>query len=216
VRAEVDTLFIDVKENTMFEKKYRIAGIAAVALAATVTLAGCTINMPGSNTDSNGMMDGGMMGNNQNASGFSGSDIMFAQMMIPHHQQAVDMSTLAETHTTNPELLALAKQIKDAQAPEIKQMTGWISDSGSSMDMGHDMGMGGMLSTEQMTALENATGPEFDKLYLEGMIGHHEGAIHMAQMVTDSSNAEAKQLGENVVKSQTAEIEKMKQMLAAM
>jgi uncharacterized protein (DUF305 family) len=202
----------------MFEKKYRIAGITAVALAATVTLAGCTINMPGSNTDSNGMMDGGMMGNNQNASGFSGSDIMFAQMMIPHHQQAVDMSTLAETHTTNPELLALAKQIKDAQAPEIKQMTGWISDSGSSMDMGHDMGMGmgGMLSDGQMTALENATGPEFDKLYLEGMIGHHEGAIHMAQMVTDSSNAEAKQLGENVVKSQTAEIAQMKKMLAAM
>lgn len=141
---------------------------------------------------------------------------MFAQMMIPHHQQAVDMSTLAETRTTNPELLALAKQIKDAQAPEIEQMTKWITDSGASMDMGHDMGMGGMLTEEQMTALSNASGAEFDKLYLQGMIAHHEGAIHMAQMVTDSSNAEAKQLGENVVKTQTAEIEKMKQMLAGM
>ena len=84
------------------------------------------------------------------------------------------------------------------------------------MDMGHDMGMGGMLTEEQMTALSNASGAEFDKLYLQGMIAHHEGAIHMAQMVTDSSNAEAKQLGENVVKTQTAEIEKMKQMLAGM
>lgn len=200
----------------MFEKKYRIAGITAVALAATVTLAGCTINMPGSNTNSNGMMDGGMMGNNNSSSGFSGSDIMFAQMMIPHHQQAVDMSALAETHTTNPELLALAKQIKDAQAPEIKQMTGWIKDSGASMDMGHDMGMGGMLSDEQMTALENATGAAFDKLYLEGMIGHHEGALQMAKMIADSNNAEAKTLAANIVSSQSAEIEKMKQMLAGM
>lgn len=200
----------------MFEKKYRIAGIAALSLAGAVALAGCTINLGGTNSDSNGMMNDGMMGNNKSSSAFSGSDIMFAQMMIPHHQQAVDMSTLAETHTTNPELLALAKQIKDAQAPEIKQMTTWIKSSGAGMEMGHDMGMGGMLSEEQMTALGNAQGAEFDKLYLEGMIGHHEGAIHMAQMVTDSSNAEAKQLGENIVKSQTAEIEKMKQMLAAM
>lgn len=200
----------------MFEKKYRIAGITAVALAATVTLAGCTINMPGSNTNSNGMMDGGMMGNNNSSSGFSGSDIMFAQMMIPHHQQAVDMSALAETHTTNPEILALAKQIKEAQAPEIKQMTSWIESSGAGMDMGHDMGMGGMLSDEQMTALENATGAAFDKLYLEGMIGHHEGALQMAKMIADSNNAEAKTLAANIVSSQSAEIEKMKQMLAGM
>jgi uncharacterized protein (DUF305 family) len=137
-------------------------------------------------------------------------------MMIPHHQQAVDMSTLAETHTTNPELLALAKQIKDAQAPEIEQMTGWINDANASMEMGHEMGMGGMLSDSDMTALAAANGPAFDKLYLEGMIGHHEGALHMAQMVIDSNNAEAKTLGENIVKSQTAEIAQMKKMLATL
>ena len=200
----------------MFEKKSRIAGIAALSLAGAVALAGCTINLGGTNSDSNGMMNDGMMGNNQSASDFSGTDIMFAQMMIPHHQQAVDMSTLAETHTTNPELLALAKQIKDAQAPEIKQMTTWIKSSGAGMEMGHDMGMGGMLSDEQMTALDNAQGADFDKLYLEGMIGHHEGALQMTQMITDSNNAEAKELAANIVTSQTAEIEKMKQMLAAM
>ena len=192
----------------------RIVLASSAMLFASLTLAGCTINLGGN--DSNGMMDGGMMGSNKSTSAFSGTDIMFAQMMIPHHQQAVDMSTLAESRTTNPELLALAKQIKDSQAPEITQMTGWIKDSGASMDMGHDMGMGGMLTDEQMTALKNATGPEFDKLYLEGMIAHHEGAIHMAQMVTDSTNSEAKQLGENVVQSQTAEIAQMKKMLEAM
>ncbi|MEG0028885.1 MAG: DUF305 domain-containing protein [Aurantimicrobium sp.] len=198
----------------MFNKKYKIAGITAVALAGAVSLAGCTINIGGQ--DSNGMMNGSMMGNNKSSSGFSGTDIMFAQMMIPHHQQAVDMSTLAETHTTNPEILALAKQIKDAQAPEIKQMTDWIESSGAGMDMGHDMGMGGMLSEEQMAALENAQGAAFDKLYLEGMIGHHEGALQMAKMIENSDNAEAKQLAANIVTSQSAEIDKMKQMLAGM
>ncbi|MDH6254980.1 DUF305 domain-containing protein [Aurantimicrobium minutum] len=198
----------------MFNKKYRIAGITAVALAGAISLAGCTTNLGGN--DSNGTMDGGMMGNNKSASAFSGTDIMFAQMMIPHHQQAVDMSTLAETRTTNPEVLALAKQIKDAQAPEIKQMTAWIESSGSSTDMGHDMGMGGMLTDEQMTALENAQGAAFDKLYLEGMIGHHEGALQMATMIENSSNSEAKELAANIIKSQSAEIEKMKQMLEAL
>ena len=198
----------------MFIKKYTIAGITAVALAGAVSLAGCTINNGG--TGSNGMMDGGMMANNLSSSGFSGTDIMFAQMMIPHHQQAVDMSTLAETRTTNPEILALAKQIKDAQAPEIKQMTAWIESSGSSTDMGHDMGMGGMLTEEQMAALENAQGAAFDKLYLEGMIGHHQGALQMAKMIENSDNAEAKQLAANIMKSQSAEIDKMKQMLEGM
>ncbi|AWR22191.1 DUF305 domain-containing protein [Aurantimicrobium photophilum] len=198
----------------MFNKKYRIAGITAVALAGAISLAGCTTNLGGN--DSNGTMDGGMMGNNKSASAFSGTDIMFAQMMIPHHQQAVDMSTLAETRTTNPEVLALAKQIKDAQAPEIKQMKAWIESSGSSTDMGHDMGMGGMLTDEQMTALENAQGAAFDKLYLEGMIGHHEGALQMATMIENSSNSEAKELAANIIKSQSAEIEKMKQMLEAL
>lgn len=198
----------------MFNKKYKIAGITAVALAGAVSLAGCTINIGGQ--DSNGMMNGSMMGNNKSSSGFSGTDIMFAQMMIPHHQQAVDMSTLAETHTTNPEILALAKQIKDAQAPEIKQMTDWIESSGAGMDMGHDMGMGGMLTEEQMAALENAQGAAFDKLYLEGMIGHHQGALQMAKMIENSDNAEAKQLAANIMKSQSAEIDKMKQMLEGM
>ena len=189
----------------------RIALAGSTLLLASLALTGCTINIGGT-----GGMNGGMMGNKQSASNFSVTDIMFAQMMIPHHQQAVDMSTLAETNTTNPEILALAKQIKDAQAPEIEQMTTWIDTAGAGMEMGHDMGMGGMLSDEQMTALGNAQGAEFDKLYLEGMIGHHEGALQMTKMITDSNNAEAKELAANIVTSQTAEIDKMKQILAAM
>jgi uncharacterized protein (DUF305 family) len=206
----------------MFAMKKRAAGVTALALAAALTLAGCAI--PGiSGTDSDGGMMGGssMMGGNgstnanPNAAGFSAADIMFAQMMIPHHEQAVAMSTLAETHTTTPAVLALAKQIKGAQAPEITQMKGWLTESGSSLNPGHAMGggMSGMMTDADMTALENATGTAFDTLFLTGMIGHHEGALQMAQAVIDSNNAEVKALAENVVTSQTAEIAEMKAML---
>lgn len=173
------------------------------------------------------------MSSEQNSSGYSQRDLMFAQMMIPHHQQAVDMSTLAEKQTTNAELLALAKQIKDAQAKEIEQMQGWLEasgDTGGDMnmqgDMGHDGGMmdngmmddmmGGMLTDEEFDRLAGMSGAEFDRYFLESMIVHHEGALQMVRMITNSSNAEAKALGESIVESQTAEIEQMKQMLAEM
>lgn len=138
---------------------------------------------------------------------------MFAQMMIPHHQQAVDMGTLAETRALNPAVKALAAKIKAAQAPEIVQMKGWLKEADAPLDMGHSMGMGGMLSEADMKQLENAKGAEFDKLYLTGMIAHHEGAIHMAQMVTDSRNPEVKALGDAIVATQTAEITEMKALL---
>jgi uncharacterized protein (DUF305 family) len=138
---------------------------------------------------------------------------MFAQMMIPHHQQAVDMGTLAETRASNPEVKALAAKIKGEQAPEITQMKGWLESAGASLDMGHDMGMGGMLTDADMTALKNAKGAAFDRLYLEGMIGHHKGAIHMAQMVVDSSNGEANALGNAIIDSQTKQITYMESLL---
>jgi uncharacterized protein (DUF305 family) len=95
-------------------------------------------------------------------------------------------------------------------------MTQWLTDAGlptePSMDMGH--AMGGVLSDAQMTALENATGPAFDKLYLEGMIGHHEGAIAMVSMLKTSDNPSTTQLGKAIVSSQTAQIAQMKALLA--
>ena len=161
------------------------------------------------------MGENGMMGNKTvGSSSFSGADIMFAQMMIPHHQQAVDMGTLAETRALSPEVKALAAKIKAEQAPEIEQMKGWLTDANASLDMGHDMGMGGMLSDSQMKTLENAKGSAFDKLYLEGMISHHKGAIHMAQMVVDSNNAEASALGNAIIDSQTKQITFMESLLA--
>lgn len=184
-----------------------------IALASALALTGCTINIGGTNDDSNGMMgnNNGMM--NHSDSTYSGADIMFAQMMIPHHQQAVDMGTLAETRASDPAVKKLAAQIKAEQAPEITQMKGWLKAANASLDMGHDMGMGGMLDDAAMEALTNAKGAAFDKLYLEGMIQHHKGAIHMAQMVVDSNNAEVAKLGNAIIDSQTKQITYMESLL---
>jgi uncharacterized protein (DUF305 family) len=135
-------------------------------------------------------------------------------MMIIHHQQAVDMGTLAETRASSPEVKALAAQIKAEQAPEISQMEGWLKTSNVNPGMGHDMAMTGLLTAEQMTALKKAKGAEFDRLFLEGMIGHHKGAIQMAQMVVDSQNVEANKLGHSIIESQTKQVTYMESLLA--
>ena len=158
----------------------------------------------------------GMNGHGHNSnSQMVGSDAMFLQMMIPHHEQAVVMSDLALSTSKDAEVLKLAKQIKDAQAPEIIKMQGWLLDAGLSKDPGHSMGngMGGMLSDSDLSALKGSTGKAFDKLFLAGMIAHHEGAIDMVMMIENSQDSDVKRLGQDIVKSQTAEIELMKELL---
>lgn len=165
-----------------------------------------------SDNDDMGMMGG--HGHNSNSQ-MVGSDAMFLQMMIPHHEQAVVMSDLALSTSKDAEVLKLAKQIKDAQAPEIIKMQDWLSDAGLSEDPGHSMGddMGGMLSDSEISTLKGSTGKAFDKLFLTGMIAHHEGAINMVMMIENSSNSDISNLGKEIVKSQAAEIELMKQLL---
>lgn len=146
------------------------------------------------------------------ASAYNSSELMFAQMMIPHHEQAVTMSGFAAERTDNADILHIASHIKGAQEPEITQMTGWLSSSGESLSH-HGMQMDGMLSDEQMAALEAATGKEFEKLYLEGMIQHHQGAISMLEMISKSTNQEVVNLRENIRTTQNAEIKQMQDLL---
>jgi uncharacterized protein (DUF305 family) len=185
-----------------------ITTIASISLMSALVLSGCSA--PGA-----GDHDHESMGTSSEMPvTVSDGDIMFAQMMIPHHEQAIEMSTLAETRTENADVLSLAQQIKSAQMPEISQMTTWLADAGAPLSMGHDMGDDGMLSTDEMTALANSSGVAFDKLFLAGMIAHHEGALDMAKSVQNSQNAEVKALSDNIISSQTAEIEEMKKLLA--
>ena len=145
-----------------------------------------------------------------NASEYSSNDLMFSAMMVPHHEQAIVMSDLALKNSSNPEVIKLATEIKKAQAPEIEQMKSW-GDLWTGSHAGH--GMSGMLSDDELKELESATGPEFDKLFLTGMIKHHEGAIDMAKMVTDSRNQEVSTLAKQIINAQQAEIESMKKLL---
>jgi uncharacterized protein (DUF305 family) len=145
---------------------------------------------------------------------FSANDIMFAQMMIPHHEQAIEMSDLALQNSTNPEIRDLATKIKGEQAPEIELMESWTdSHMGSHMDSHAGHMMDGMLSEEEMDELKSARGVEFDRLFLEGMIKHHKGAIDMADDVDDSKNPDVAKLAQSILITQRAEIELMKELL---
>ena len=189
-----------------------LLSIIGALLISIMIVASAGMGNSGSEKDDMGMMGG--HGHNSNSQ-MVGSDAMFLQMMIPHHEQAVVMSDLALSISKDADVLKLAKQIKDAQAPEIIKMQGWLTDAGLSEDPGHSMGdgMGGMLSDSELSALKVSTGKAFDKLFLAGMIAHHEGAIHMVMMIENSSNTDISNLGQEIVKSQTAEIESMKELL---
>jgi uncharacterized protein (DUF305 family) len=186
-------------------------------LLAIIALLGATVisfavNRDDTDMDSHGM--GGHMNHNSTSANYTGADIMFLQMMIPHHQQAIDISNLAMKTSKDPELLALAKKIATDQAAEIVQMKAWLKDAGAGVDMGHSMeGMGGMLNDAELSALNAETGTKFDLLWLKGMTGHHDGAIHMTTMIRDADNPEIKAFGEKVIADQSAQIEQMKAMI---
>ena len=192
-------------------------------LLGVIVLLGAALISVGINRDGDGDGFMGMghhtnndmgMYNNSNKTTFTGADIMFLQMMIPHHQQAVDISNLALKTSKDSELLALAKTIRDAQSAEIIQMEAWLREAGTNSGMGHSMdGMGGMLDDTELSALAAANGKNFDILWLKGMIGHHDGAIHMTTMINDAENNVIKTFGENVVKDQSAQIKQMESML---
>jgi len=154
------------------------------------------------------------------SSGANMADVMFVQMMIPHHEGAIEMSTmLLAKPGVDPEIVALAEQIKAAQGPEIEQMKGWLDDWGMAtmsdgMNGMHGMnGMAGMTEAD-MQALEDASGHEAGDLFLEQMIVHHEGALEMADdVLDDGEHPGVRELAEDIIVSQTAEIELMRSML---
>jgi uncharacterized protein (DUF305 family) len=133
------------------------------------------------------------------ANQFSANDLMFASMMVPHHEQAIVMSELALKNSKNPEILELATEIKNAQAPEIAEMKSW-----GDLDMGSHAGHGmkGMLSDAEINKLAVATGPNFDQLFVEGMIKHHQGALEMAEDVANSRNPKVSALANQIIAEQ--------------
>jgi uncharacterized protein (DUF305 family) len=165
------------------------------------------------------------------------ADVAFAQGMIPHHRQAVEMSEMALERSRNPQVTDLAQRIGAAQQPEIDTMTGWLREWGaevppagstgampgmdgmdhSGMDhRGTDgmSGMAGMMTPEQMGRLSQASGAEFDRMFLQSMIEHHRGALEMAEAeLANGSDPRATALARTIIDTQQAEIDEMDQLL---
>lgn len=154
------------------------------------------------------------------SNGGADADVMFAQMMIPHHEQAIELADIAldPTVEAGEEVKTLATRIKAAQDPEVAMMTSMLESWGEStyMDEGmdHSSMMSGMVSSDEMERLESLRGSEFDAAWLAAMIAHHVGAIDMAkEVLADGDDAATAELAQQIIDSQTAEIESMNELL---
>jgi uncharacterized protein (DUF305 family) len=210
----------------------RIA-LSAAAVLTAFTLAACGSTSPPTAAPN---APGPMMTAPAADGDHNQADVMFSQMMIPHHEDAIEMAKLAQTRSDNPDVKALAAQIQAAQQPEIEQMRGWLASWGvPNMPAGRGPdGMGpngrgpdgtvpggppagrpgGMMSSGDMARLEGLSGTEFDREFLTMMTAHHRTAITMAQAVQANGRHEPTQtLAANIIRSQTEEINQMAELL---
>ncbi|MFD7530871.1 DUF305 domain-containing protein [Streptomyces sp. NPDC059849] len=208
-------------------RRRTLAAAGTVAVLA-LALSACG-SSDGSKSDGSSMpgMDHGSASASAPVGGtFNDADVKFAQQMIPHHQQAIEMAKLADGRAADPEIKKLATAIEKAQDPEINTMKGWLTSWGKplpsssmgdmpGMDHGSDgSGMPGMMSDKDMDDLAAAKGKDFDKKFAQLMIGHHQGAVTMAEdEQKNGDNAGAKKLAGAVVTAQTAEIEQMNKII---
>ncbi len=205
----------------------RRAALVAATGAAAVVLAACGGDGADRAAGGAGHGDAGSHGPTGSPSptgAHNPQDVAFAQGMIPHHRQALEMARLAGGRASTGAVRDLAARIEKAQDPEIRTMTGWLKAwgedvpgaSGGGMDhsaSGHS-GMPGMMSGEDMAALEKLTGKAFDVQFLTLMVEHHEGAVEMAR--TEQSKGRygpSKAMADDIVTAQKAEISEMKGML---
>lgn len=198
----------------------RRAALLAATAAASLALAAC-----GGGDD--GAAHAGHGGSaspaaSATAGTHNAQDVTFAQGMIPHHRQALEMAKLADGRASSARVKDLAARIEKAQDPEIRTMTGWLTAWGEQVPMagmdhsGHTgmTGMAGMMSDDDMAALKKATGADFDRRFLSLMVEHHRGAVEMAG--TEKSGGAygpARTMAGDIVRAQNAEIREMKRIL---
>ncbi|MFE1794917.1 DUF305 domain-containing protein [Streptomyces sp. NPDC059517] len=214
----------------MICKRSTVRRTAAVAIASTAALVLAACGGDADNADSSGHNGHGAGSSSASASAsasasntargkHNSADVAFAQGMIPHHRQAVEMADLAEGRARSAEVKKLAADIKKAQDPEIKTLSGWLTSWGEDVPakggMDHSMhDTGAMMTAEEMTELENASGTAFDTAFLKMMIKHHEGAVTMAKTEqADGASAAAVKLAGQIVTAQSTEIDQMNRLL---
>jgi uncharacterized protein (DUF305 family) len=155
---------------------------------------------------------------------YTDADVEFITGMIPHHSQAILMSSWAPSHEANQEVRRLTERIVVGQSDDLVLMKQWLGDRGkpipSTDGHSHAMHMPGMLTPEQMAQLEAAKGTEFDRLFLTFMIQHHQGALQMVNKLFGSNGAAnddfVYKMGSDIHAEQETEIERMKLMLASL
>ncbi|GAB3930239.1 DUF305 domain-containing protein [Kribbella albertanoniae] len=205
----------------------RVHVAATLTLAAGLALAGCGNSdnaQPGGSTSSSSMpgMNHETMAPTTAATmtapvDHNDSDVEFATGMIPHHRQAVEMADMALKQAKSASVKQLATAIKAAQDPEIQQMSGWLTGWGKpvpSPGMSHSMPGGGMMTEQEMTDLGKASGAAFDRMWVQMMIKHHQGAVAMAKTEQSSGeSAKAIELAKKIEAAQNAEIATMQKLL---
>ncbi|GLY33386.1 DUF305 domain-containing protein [Kineosporia sp. NBRC 101731] len=203
----------------------------ALPVIAGLLLSGCgsddepTSSSPTTSTSSAASSAGSSAGSAEPGVGFNDADVTFASGMIPHHAQAVEMADLALTKASSAKVKDLAEKVKAAQAPEIQTLSGLLSswnqpapstegsDSMEGMDHGDAGHADSMMTSEQMDDLEAASGADFDRMWVDMMIKHHEGAVAMGKTeVADGTDAQATQLAQTVIDAQTTEIAELKSL----
>ena len=195
-------------------------GLAALTITAALALAGCSDQDMGAMAPSSAAPSAGSSGSSPSTSAeFNDADVMFVQMMMPHHEQAVAMSdTLLAKSGVDSDVTKLAEQIKAAQQPEIDTMKGFLTAWGQ-QEMGGMGGMNhgsddGMATDTQLKELDQADAQTGQKMYLQLMTAHHQGAVKMAETeVNDGKNPEAVDLAKNIIATQQQEIGTMKDLL---
>jgi uncharacterized protein (DUF305 family) len=197
----------------------RLTRLAGGLIAGVVVLAGCADDSDDSSaTGAASSSSSAPSASESESAQFNEADVEFAQGMIVHHQGALEMAQMADSRAQDPRVLELASRIEAAQQPEIDTMTSWLEEwdqpteaSMGGMDHGSgDMGMG-----MDMSGLEAASGTEFDRMFLEMMTEHHQGAVDMANTeIADGQNDAALTLARTIVTDQTAEIEEMQTILS--
>jgi uncharacterized protein (DUF305 family) len=183
-----------------------IAGLAALASAVVVSSCG--------KTEDHSAHPSSAATASAQVAVHNADDVMFAQMMIPHHQQAIELSAMVPDRSTNPAMVKLAATISGEQQPEIAAMKALLVQWDVQPDGDHGMAMQGMVDDATMAQLQALKGAEFDTLWLQSMISHHQGAIEMANTeIAKGESPDMVTMAKNIVTAQQAEIGQMKQML---
>ena len=208
--------------------------VLAVATASVLALGGCTsdsnpdspeseapVVQLGAPGESNRTLSPDEIDDLEQPVGHTGADVAFVQNMIPHHQQALEMTAMVDAQTASKQVPQLAERIEVSQTDEIAQLEGWLTERGETLPGAHahhggEM-MPGMLTEQELAQLRAAQGRRFDRLFLNYMIRHHEGAVVMVgELLAGGSGQESEvfQLAQHIESDQLVEISRMKRILA--